>query len=252
MVNKAFLSLAAVVLFAVFGTGVFVGMQVGGLSDEGPGGPDAGETGPQATDTSADTDAATPDSGSDSESDPSAGGDGDATVRDPIPPREFNERSISTAIVANINDARESEGVAPLSTTGGTAENLGAMASSHSAAMADAGRVSHTIDEVTSRDRYEQYDLYDTCQFQVENYIESADDNDLEVVGQTYAGQQYPDNGTQQFNENDTAVANALTDDWLSTPAFSDRLTYQNAGRLGVGVTVTNTGVVYATVNVCS
>jgi len=53
MVNKALLSLAAVVLFAVFGTGVLVGMQVGGLGGSTP-----VEAGPQATETPAQTDTA--------------------------------------------------------------------------------------------------------------------------------------------------------------------------------------------------
>jgi len=250
MVNKAFLSLAAVVLFAVFGTGVFVGTQVGGLSEEGPDSPEASEASPQPTDTQATT---TP-SGSDSPTEPSDDSDADdeeIVEREPIPAREFNERNISTTILANVNDARESEGLDPLSTSGSTAADVERMAESHSTAMADAGRAGHTIDEVTSADRYEQYDLYDTCQFQRESYIENAEDNDLEVIGKTFAGQQYPENGTQQFNENDTEVANALTDNWLSTAPFSDRLTYENADRIGVGVTVTNTGAVYATVNIC-
>lgn len=250
MVNKAFLSLVGVVLFTVFGTGVFVGMQVGGLSDEGPGAQEASETSTQTTDTQATT---TP-SGSDSTTEPSDSSDADdeeIVEREPIPAREFNERNISTAIATNINDARESEGVDSLSTTGGTAADVERMADSHSAAMADTGQASHTIDDVTSADRYEQYGLYNTCQFQVESYIENAQNNDLEVIGQTYAGQQYPENGTQRFNENDTAVADALTEDWLSTSVFHERLTYQNADRIGVGVTVTNTGAVYATVNIC-
>jgi len=252
MVNKAFLSLAAVVLFAVFGTGVFVGMQVGGFGDDGPGGPTGTEAGQQGTPTAAAT--ATPSSDGDSTSDSPASDDTDEQRAgpEPIPPREFTERNISTTIVANINDARESAGLEPLSTTGSTAEDVGQMATSHSNNMADVGRVRHTIDEDTSADRYRQYDLYDTCRFQVESYIENAEDNDLEVIGQTYAGQEYPDNGTQRFNANDTAVADALTEDWLSSPVFRDRLTYENAGRIGVGVTVTNTGVVYATVTVCS
>lgn len=250
MVNKAFLSLAAVVLFAVFGTGVFVGMQVGGLSEADGVGSEPTETSQQTPDSQA---TATPDSGSDlttgSSNDSDA--DGELVERDSISASEFNERNISTRIATNVNDAREREGLDPLSTSGATAEDVGRMAKSHSDAMADAGRLGHTIDEVSSADRYEQYSLYDTCQFQVENYIENAGNNDLEVIGKTFAGQQYPENGTQQFNENDTAVANALTDNWLSTAPFSDRLTYQNADRIGVGVTVTNTGVVYATVNIC-
>jgi len=115
--------------------------------------------------------------------------------------------------------------------------------------MAEAGVARHTIDDVASVDRYDQYSLYDTCKFKIQSYVETADDNELEVIGQTYAGQEYPDNGTQQFNGNDTAVATTLTDDWLTTQR--GRLFYENAERIGVGVTVTNTGTVYATVNIC-
>ncbi|MDS0281524.1 CAP domain-containing protein [Haloarcula onubensis] len=248
MVNKAFLSLAAVVLFAVFGTGVFVGMQVGGAA---PGATDAGPqadtpdgTDSSATPTPAAEPAATPT--------PSEGDDEEpAADRERIPPREFNERNVSAAIVADVNDAREAEGLEPLSTTGTTTENLRAMAAGHSDAMAEAGLVRHTIDGVTSADRYRQYDLYSTCQFQVESYIEDAENDALEAVGRTYAGQEYPDDGTQRFNANDTAVAAALTDDWLSTGLFRERLFYGNADRIGVGVTVTSTGAVYATANVC-
>lgn len=245
MVNKAFLALAAVVLFAVFGTGVFVGMQVGGLGGEGLADSEA-----QPTATSAQTESpatATPTSTSGS-----SGDDESAAERENIPPREFNEANISAAIVADINDAREAEGRTRLSTTGTTARTVQQMASSHSDAMADAGRVRHTLDGVTSADRYRQYDLYNTCEFQVESYIENADNDALEVVGRTYAGQEYPADGTQQFNENDSAVATALTDDWLSTPLYRDRLLVPNAGSIGVGVTVTSTGVVYTTVNLCS
>ena len=253
MVNKAFLSLAAVVLFAVFGTGVFVGMQVGGLGDEAPG--QATESGPQATGTATPADAPETDTPAPeptattapSEDDPDTSGE-----RESVPPREFNERNIRTTVVDRVNDAREDEGLERLSTTGSTAETLREMAGSHSDAMADAGLVRHTIDGVSSADRYRQYNLYDTCQFQVESYIENAENDDLEVVGRTYAGQYYPDNGTQAFNANDTAVATALTEDWLSTPVFRDRLLIPNAGRIGVDVTITRNGAVYATVNVCS
>lgn len=248
MVNKALLSLAAVVLFVVFGTGVFVGMLVGGPTGDGAG---TADTGPQATATPAASDSpatATPDAGSDSTATPP--GDTDAE-RDTVPPREFNEANISAAIVENVNAAREDQGLRALSSTGTTAENVRQMAAGHSDAMADAGLVRHTIDGVTSRDRYKRSDLYNTCQFQVASYIEDADNNGLEVIGRTYAGQEYPDGGTQAFNENETAVANALTDDWLSTPLFRDRLLLANADDIGVGVTLTSTGAVYATANLC-
>jgi len=248
MVNKALLSLAAVVLFAVFGTGVFVGMQVGGLGGGGPAEATATETAQASTPTSSDgTPAATP-------ATPTPEPEQDAETvdeREDIRPREFNQRNISVAIAENINDARAAEGLARLSTTGSTTETVQQMAAGHTDAMADAGLVRHTLDGVTSTDRYKNNGLYDTCKFQVKSYIENADNNDLETVGRTYAGQEYPDNGTTQFNENDTAVANALTDDWLSTQIFRNRLLVPNADRIGVGVTVTSTGTVYATVNLC-
>ncbi|WP_262176466.1 CAP domain-containing protein [Haloarcula laminariae] len=242
MVNKAVLSLAAIVLFAVFGTGVLVGTQIGGLGGGGPA-ETATESGPQATATPAEGDAPATATPTATPTEPSDDGP------EPIPAREFNERNISVAIIENINDAREAEGLEPLSTTGTTAENVRAMASGHSAAMAEAGVARHTIDGTTSADRYRQNNLYETCQFQVASYIQDADNNALEVVGQTYAGQEYPDNGTQKFNENDTAVANALTEEWLSTQR--QRLFYENAERIGAGVSITRTGTVYATVNVC-
>jgi len=251
MVNKAFLSLAAVVLFAVFGTGVFVGMQVGGLSGDAPGpaatdnGSTTSETAPQRSSPTATPDTASTPAPSEDDTETSS-------ERETVPPREFNEQNISTAIAENINDAREEDGLSPLTTTGSTADNLRQMANGHSNSMADVGRVRHAINGVTSRDRYEREGLYQTCQFQVNSYVEKADNDALEVIGRTYAGQEYPDDGTQKFNGNDTAVANALTDDRLSTQLQRERLTYANAERVGVGVTVTNTGVVYATVNVCS
>ncbi|PSP83166.1 CAP domain-containing protein [Halobacteriales archaeon QS_6_64_34] len=245
MVNKAFLSLTAVVLFAVFGIGVFVGMQV----DGGPAGaPDAGQGAiatPAGTDTPATaTPASTPT--------PSEN-DGDRTTeREEIPPREFNERNISAAIVEDINDARVAEGLERLSDSGTTADRVRRMAENHSDAMADAGLTSHTIDGVDSADRYQQNDLYQSCEFNVNgNYIENADDNGLEVVGETVAGQTYTVDGTEQFNANETAVAAALTDEWLSTSILRDRLLVPDAGQIGVGVTVNNRGTVYATVNLC-
>lgn len=246
MVNKALLVLTAVVLFVTFGTGVLVGTQVGG-------GLGAADTGSQASTTSPQSGSAataTPNSATDSTQTP-AGDSGDDAERETVPPREFNEANISAAIVENVNAVREEEGVDSLSSSGLTAKDVQQMAANHSDAMAEAGLVRHTIDGVSSRERYERNGLYNTCRFQVKSYIEDADNDGLEVVGRTYAGQTYPDNGTQAFNENDTAVATALTDEWLSTPLFRDRLLLPNADRIGVGVTVTSTGAVYATANLC-
>jgi uncharacterized protein YkwD len=248
MVNKALLSLAAVVLFAVFGTGVLVGMQVGGV------GGDASPVGATDTGQSGSADSSDTTGGSTPASTPASTPDADSVSdREPIAPREFNENNISAAIAANINDARADAGYSRLSTSGTTADRVGQMAQSHSDAMAEAGFAAHTIDGVTSVERYENNNLYRTCQFNVGGtYVQTADGNALEVVGETVAGQTYTVNGTQQFNANETAVAKALTDEWLSTQSLRQRLLIADAGSIGVGVFVNNRGSVYATVNLCS
>ncbi|MDS0258285.1 hypothetical protein NDI56_02540 [Haloarcula sp. S1CR25-12] len=250
MVNKAFLSLAAVVLFAVFGTGIFVGMQVGGPDVSGP---------PAAETTEADEPAATatpvapastptPTPASEQDSDPEPAGE-----RESIPAREFNGANISSYIVQYVNDARADDGREELSTEGTTAGTVRRMAQRHADSMAEAGRVNHTIDGVTSADRYENNGLFQTCGVNVNgNYVVSPDNDDLEVVGGTVAGDTYTEDGTEQFNADDAAVARALVDGWLSTRGAQSKLLIPDAGRIGVGVTVNNRGVVYATVNLCS
>jgi len=125
------------------------------------------------------------------------------------------------------------------------------MAENHSIAMMRAGTVAHTIDGVASEDRYKQNDLYTRCQINFGNYVERADNNALEVVGASVAGQTYTYNGSERFNANETAVADALTEEWLSNDRLRDRLLIENANRMGVGIVVNTNSKVYATVNVC-
>lgn len=246
MVNKALLSVGAVLLFVVFASGVLVGMLLGGPAADatgtGTGSPVATATPDGANSQSASTPGTTPDQDGES-----------ADERDPIPPRQFTEADIAAAIVRNINDARAEDGLPRFSSSDNTADRVEAMAQAHTQAMADAGRVNHTIDGVTSEQRYRDNDLYQRCGPNVDGtYVETPDGNDLEVVGETVAGQPYTADGSQQFNENDTAVATALTDAWLSNQTLRERLLVDaDDVYIGVGVVVNNRGTVYATVNIC-
>jgi len=247
MVNKAIIGLAAVVLLSVFGIGLLVGMQVGGgdIADSSAT-PDATEStettasGPQTT--------ATPSQSATTEQTETAPDEGQAD----IPPREFSESNISAYIVEYLNDGREEAGVEPLSTSGTTAADVQIMAQNHSETMASAEQVSHTIDGVTSADRYRDNGLYQTCEFNVDgNYIAEPSNDQFEAVGDTVAGQTYTVDGEEQFNGDDAAVARALVDHWLATSPYDTRLTVADASRVGVGVSITNRGTVYATVNIC-
>lgn len=250
MVKKAALTVLGVIVLVSMGVGVLVGMQLDGSS--GAQGPDGMAT---ATSTAEPSDDPTPV--------PTAGpstpkADDPVTTEPPadrttIAPRRFDEDDISNEVKRYINEERTSRGLDPLQTTGNTVDTLEDMATSHSVAMADAGKVNHDIDGNSSKSRYEAYGVYESCQFASEGggYTIDSSGNRLETVGKTVAGKQYPEGGNLAFNDNETAVASSIVDDWFRSPILQERLTYENANHVGVGVEVTRGGDVYVTANVC-
>jgi uncharacterized protein YkwD len=177
--------------------------------------------------------------------------------RTAVLPSELDERRVEVLIVEEINDRRTAEGLDPLLGNGTVPERLRAMARDHSVAMADTGRVNHVIDGNASVDRYEDNDLYRLCRWKAEGReaIIAADNNGyagnesaLEAVGHTYAGREYDDG---QFNEDEEAVAAAIVEDWYRDYRFERRLMLPNATMVGVGATITQSGEVYATADLC-
>lgn len=236
MANKYLLVLAMVVLVAVFGVGVLVGTQVDTAPLTSPSA--AGEETPTADGSAA---TATPET----DDDP-------AETRTEVPPSSFDEATIAARIAELLNERRADAGVTELSTTGRTAETLQSMASNHSNAMAATGEVTHSIDGQDSYDRYQANELDDQCSFsEAGSSLETPTGDRFEAVGSTVAGQSYLDDGQQRFNGNESAVATALVDHWLSTLPYENRMTLDGAQRVGVGVAITDDGRVYATVNIC-
>lgn len=170
-----------------------------------------------------------------------------------MPARLFNETEIANYVVQFINEERTAEGLEPLETDGNTADQLQAMAQSHSEAMASTGDVAYTINNVSSADRYRNYGLYEQCKINRDNnYVIYPDDASFEAVAQTVAGQTYNDGGQEQFNEDERAVARAIVDEWLAFRTYDDRLAYPESRRLGIGVVVTQDSKVFVTANVCT
>ena len=172
-------------------------------------------------------------------------------------PDEFDERRVEVLIVEEINERRTAEGLDPLLGNGTVPERLREMVREHSVTMADAGRVNHVIDGNASADRYRDNDLYRLCRWKADGReaIIAADNNGyaanesaLEAVGHTYAGREY-DEG--QFNGDEQAVAAAIVEDWYRDYRFERRLMLPNATMVGVGVTITQSGEVYATADLC-
>lgn len=247
MVNKSLLTLALVAVFIVFGVGAFVGAQVAGDGDIATTTDD--DPSESATPTAApapDTTTSTPESTPTPEPTPEP----TATPEpEDIPAEQFNATNISIYIGRYLDEDRTERGLDEFTYTGRTAETVQAMAQNHTDVMANNSELAHEIDGVRSEDRYEAYGLTSVCTF---DSTETPSDNELEAIGRTIAGQPYTEDGQQRFNADDSDVARALVDYWFSTEPYTERITQPNAERTGIGVNVTSSGEVYATVNLCS
>jgi uncharacterized protein YkwD len=170
-----------------------------------------------------------------------------------IPAEAFDEREIERLVGEYVNDRRASEGLDPLDNEGKGVDRLTEMARGHSVQMANVGEAIHRIDGVTSAERYRDHELYDRCRWSSPdgNTLRTADDNGLEAVGRTIAGEPYESNGSRQFNGNESAVARAIVESWWETKTYPPRLTYPNADEIGVGVEITRRNDVFVTANVC-
>jgi hypothetical protein len=195
-----------------------------------------------------------------------------ATPRPTVSPSEFDEEAIATHIERLINRRRQAAGLEPLSRNGTTVGTVVEMARAHSEAMADEGDPTHEIAGNTSTDRYRAYELYNVCSWQKpgeEGFARpdangvTDSPNGFETVASTIAGREYEfqrDGETiTRFNADEQDVAEAIVNQWWNNTGvdstdrlyYRDRLTLPNAGRIGVGVEVTQFGEVYATANLC-
>ena len=168
--------------------------------------------------------------------------------------RRFDTAEIERELRRMLNDWRESEGLQAFSQPDGRlVRQINRMALSHSVAMADEEKTIHEIDNVTSAQRYRNYDLFETCQFKKDGaqYIVTPTRNRLEVLGKTYAGRAYDTSNGTRYNENETEVAQAIFESWTASRVFRDRLSYANATRIGIGVETTEDNEVYVTGNLC-
>jgi len=168
--------------------------------------------------------------------------------------RRFDTAEIERELRRMLNDWREEEDLREFSQPDGRlVRQINRMALSHSVAMADEGKTIHEIDNVTSAQRYRNYDLFETCQFKKDGaqYIVTPTRNRLEVLGKTYAGKAYETSNGTRYNENETEVAQAIFESWTASRVFRDRLSYANATRIGIGVETTEDNEVYVTGNLC-
>jgi len=169
-----------------------------------------------------------------------------ASTRTPDQPEQYtvNQSAIVEAIGTQLDEDR--------SPTNGyrfesqTASTLSEMAETHSTDMANERFLSHNVGNGNSRDRYQQNDLFNQCQFQVDEYIVDASSNRLEAIGRASI-----DDHTGTVGSVEQSIATAIVEDWRNSATYSERISYENAEDIGIGVAVSSDNEVYATVNVC-
>lgn len=246
MVNKTAIGILGVVVVASLGVGVLIGMQLGGGADG------SAVTNPTTAD-EPETPVNGATNGDDETPATEAPDEGQTEQRTPIPARQFDEAEIASHVAQFVNEERERQNRTELGTGDRTATRVSRMAGNHSVAMANAGRVAHEVDGDDTASRYTRNGLFERCKFKsAEGSYISQPDEEFELLGTTYAGQAYDDNGSEQFNGDERSVARAIVDDWNESSTDSERLAVEGPTRMGVGVEVTNEGQAFATVAVCA
>lgn len=230
--NKGVVVVVAVIALTGIGVGAFVALEMGGTN----GGPangtatdtatDGGTTG-TATATSTVSDTAT-----------STVTDTQTPTSTPTPAPEIDATTLEAAVLEEVNDRRAERGIDRLSTL----DTLTEMARFHSDNMAAQGYPSHVAAGYTAAERYEEYELADRCRIADDSNTGVREDEELEVIGRVAVGE----NGTTEAELADAAVTT-----WFAEDEPRERLTYQNAERVGIGVNVTDDGRAYLTVNLC-
>lgn len=235
MVNKVALGILAVIVLTAMTVGGLVGLQLGGEGSLDVGGtptptptPAASETGTSATPTPTPTATPTP-------------------TPEPIEPGEFNESRIETELYEGLNDERTSRNDPELNLRADLTE----MARFHSDNMAEQGFASHGAAGYTTEERYEEFDLGD-CRVPDDSNTGIRRGESLETVTKTFAGRPYEtaDNETR-ISETEREVAQRALEKWFADTDERRKLLLQEADAVGVGVTMTEEGAVYVTVNLC-
>jgi uncharacterized protein YkwD len=255
MVNKVALGILAVIVLTAMTVGGLVGLQLGGgsLGEGGPGAtatptvtPDGGGESPTSSLTPTATPTPTPTATPTATPTPTP-----EPTPTPVPtvsPSEFNETRIEQLVVAVLNDEREERDRKPLDTHGPLTE----MARFHSENMADQGFVSHAAAGFTTAERYDRYDLENRCKVTDDTNTGVRDDEELETVAKTVAGQVYTDGEeNRRINRDEQDVAVTVLRKWFDENEQRRKLLLRNADEIGVGVVVDDDGDVWATVDLC-
>jgi hypothetical protein len=119
--------------------------------------------------------------------------------------------------------------------------------------MAEVDRSAHSIDGISSIDRYRNSGLSDICRFRSASgtHAISPEGNQLEVIGNIKLNSIYYKDGAVRHVADENAIAQALVMEWMKQGAHKNRILRKGIGRMGIGIDVTDNGFVYVTIDLC-
>jgi uncharacterized protein YkwD len=161
----------------------------------------------------------------------------------PVSPAGFNETRVEVLVREEINDRRAERGLDRLFVRDGMPE----MAKNHSRRMADQGYPSHAAGGFSTRQRYER-NGFGFCGIPDDTNTDSREGDAIETIDKVSAGQQFDG----RYNRNEREIARDAVENWFADGEERTKLTYENAGSLGVGVVVSGSGHAYLTVDLCN
>lgn len=234
MVNKFTVLAVAIVAASALGVGAFVGSQLPGDGDAV-----GSETPtPSPTPTATATEAETATGGTPTPT---------TTARPTVAAERFDRATIETEVLAAINAERRDRGLDALKPD----DRLRPMARFHSENMAAQGYVSQAAAGYTTKERYEEYDQADRCKVANDGAGGIVTKRNLETVSSTKAGRYIETDDGHRINRNESEVARDVVRGWFERDDSTETLALKNAVRAGVGVTVTDDGRAYVTVDLC-
>jgi len=158
----------------------------------------------------------------------------------------YNRTLTETYFIELLNEERSSRGLQNVS----RAAVLSDMGEAHSEDMADHDYIGHINSEgQTIRERYEEQGLLPECNLPIEGsdrYYPGA-----ENAAGAWVEREFTSSGGTYYVTNEQELAEALFSIWMNSPPHRKAMLVRSADEAGLGITITESGKVYAALELC-
>jgi len=158
----------------------------------------------------------------------------------------YNRTLVEAHFIKLLNQERSSRGLQNVSQSG----VLSDMGEEHSADMAEGDYIGHNDSNGrTIQDRYEERELLPECRLSIEGsdrYYPGA-----ENAAGAWVERRFRSTGGSYFVSNEQELAEALFSIWMNSPPHRRAMLVHSADEAGLGLTITESGKVYAALELC-